>query len=136
MIAVLQIALNNKTKQVDKKACSSHWPQFNFLNGVCIKIQSACASWRAEIAKGTDSSAFCSCGAREYINFLVGLQQVQRERVYIVSLSQSHTHTARSRACRRAKPREIKKRLANDVLLAARGGGCRCYIFNLAVFIN
>jgi hypothetical protein len=52
MIAGLQIALNNKTKQVDKKACSSHWPQFNFLTGVCIKIQSACASWRAEIANG------------------------------------------------------------------------------------
>jgi hypothetical protein len=52
MIVVPQIALNNKTKQVDKKACSSHWPQFNFLTGVCIKIQSACASWRAEITNG------------------------------------------------------------------------------------
>jgi hypothetical protein len=51
--------------------------------------------------KSTDSSAFCSCGAREYITFLVGLQQVQPESsasVCVCTLYISVSHTTRSLA--------------------------------------
>lgn len=82
---------------------------------MCIKIQSTCASWRAEIASRLDSSAFCSCGAREYINFLV--QQVQPGEsvsvctLYLLSLTQSVAHLGLSLACMRLSRGKLKSAL-------------------------
>jgi hypothetical protein len=58
---------------------------------MCVLARRNC-QW----GKSTDSSAFCSCGAREYITFLVGLQQVQPESsvsVCVHCISQSVTLT-------------------------------------------